>query len=68
VQDTGFSRGLLVGEGLLTFRTPREAAQQARLLVSDHAHHSRAARALAECYFTPAAALSPLLEASGVAP
>jgi hypothetical protein len=68
VQDTGFSRGLPVGEGLLTFRTPREAAQQARLLVSDYAHHSRAARAVAESYFTPAAALSPLLEASGVAP
>jgi hypothetical protein len=68
VQDTGFSRGLPVGEGLLTFRTPREAVARARQLVADHAHHSRAARAIAEACFTPAAALCPLLEASGVAP
>lgn len=68
VQDTGFSRGLPVGEGLLTFGTPGEAAAQARRLVADHAHHSRAARAIAEAYFTPAAALGPMLEASGVAP
>jgi hypothetical protein len=68
VQDTGFSRGLPVGEGLLTFRTPREAVARARQLVADHAHHSRAARAVAEAYFTPLAALGPLLEASGVAP
>jgi hypothetical protein len=68
VQDTGFGRSLPVGEGLLSFRTPREAATRARELVVDYARHCRAARALAESHFAPTAALTPLLEACGVAP
>ena len=66
VQDTGFSRTLPVGEGLLAFRTPDEAARLARELVDDHARHRRAARALAEREFAPERALEPLLAASGV--
>ena len=68
VQDTGFCRTLPVGEGLLAFRTPDEAARLARELVDDHARHRRAARALAEREFAPERALEPLLAASGVTP
>ena len=68
VQDTGFSRTIPVGEGLLTFSTPGEAAVRARQLVADHARHGAAARALAEHLFAPERALAPLIAASGVAP
>jgi hypothetical protein len=68
VQDTGFSRTIPVGEGLLAFRTPAEAAALATELVADYAVHSTAARSLAEEMFTPERALAPLLHATGVAP
>jgi hypothetical protein len=68
VQDTGQSDTLPVGDGLLTFATPAEAADRARELVADHARHSAAARRLAEELFAPAPALAPLLEVAGVAP
>ncbi|MFO0809912.1 MAG: hypothetical protein U0746_14925, partial [Gemmataceae bacterium] len=51
VQDTGFGRWLLVGEGVITFRTPAEAAAGATRIVADYPKHARAARALAEEYF-----------------
>ncbi|MEA2311569.1 MAG: hypothetical protein QOE28_1537 [Solirubrobacteraceae bacterium] len=68
VQDTGQADTLPVGEGLLTFSTPEEAVVRAGELVAGHARHAAAARRLAETYFSPAAALLPLLEATGVAP
>ena len=68
VQDTGQGDTLDVGEGLLTFATPEEAAVRAQELVADHARHAAAARRLAEERFAPAPALGPLLEAAGVAP
>jgi len=68
VQDTGFSRTLPVGDGLLSFRTPKEAAARASEIVLGHRRHCRAARRLAEDFFASDRALAPLLEAAEVAP
>ena len=48
VQETGFSRNIPVGEGLLSFRTVEEAASGARQIAADYAHHCASARTLAE--------------------
>src|SRR5207248_7005503 len=50
VQDTGFSRNLPTGEGLIAFRTLEEAVAGIQSIVSDYERHSRVARALAEEY------------------
>ena len=48
VQDTGFTRTLPNGKGLVAFSTPAEAANGAHAIVADYAAHSRAARKIAE--------------------
>lgn len=68
VQDTGFGRMIPTGEGLLTFSTPGEAAENAMRIVQEYPHHCRAAGQLAAELFTPERALAPLLDATGVAP
>jgi hypothetical protein len=68
VQDTGFSDHLPVGAGLVPFRTLTEARAGARAIAGDYERHCTAARAIATRCFAPAAALAPLLEATGVAP
>jgi hypothetical protein len=68
VQDTGIGNSLPLGDGLLTFRTPCEAAACSRDVVARYEAHREAARAVAEEFFSPEAALAPLLEVSGVAP
>ena len=68
VQDTGFGDHLPVGEGLLAFSTPEEAAAGAEAILADYSRHAAAARRIAEEHFAPAPALGPLLEAAGVAP
>jgi len=62
VQDTGFTRALPAGEGLLAFRTLDEAAAGARAIAEDYERHSRAARRLAEEEFDSDRVLSRLLE------
>lgn len=62
VQDTGFTRTLPSGEGLVAFRTPDEAAAGARTIVADYERHTRAARALAETYFDSDSILAAMLE------
>ena len=62
VQDTGFTRTLPAGEGLLAFRTLDEAAAGARAIAEDYERHSRAARRLAEDEFDSDLVLSRLLE------
>lgn len=62
VQDTGFTRNLPVGEGLIAFRTLEEAIDGAKRIAGDYARHSKAARALAETYFDSEKVLSRLLE------
>jgi hypothetical protein len=62
VQDTGFAAALPVGEGLLAFRTPEEAAAAVREVEEDYPRHARAAWALAGEYFDSDKVLGRLLE------
>lgn len=68
VQDTGFSRNLPTGEGLLAFRTLDEAIDGARRIARDYDRHCRAARALAEQYFSADVVLRDLVDRAGIAP
>lgn len=62
VQDTGFSRTLPVGEGLLAFRTLDEAVDGAARIAADYESHRKAARAVAEQHFDSDKVLARLLE------
>ena len=62
VQDTGFSRTLPVGEGLVTFSTMDDAVVGARRIVEDYGAHAAAARLLAEEHFDSDRVLSGFLE------
>ncbi len=62
VQETGFSRELPVGEGLLSFRTLDDAVAGVESILADYGRHSRAARKLAEEEFDSDDVLSRLLE------
>jgi hypothetical protein len=68
VQDTGFSRTLPVGAGLLAFSTPAEADACVREVVDNYEHHCREARRIAEDLFASDRVLAPMLESAGVAP
>jgi hypothetical protein len=68
VQDTGFGRHFPVGEGLVTFRAPDEAAAAAKLIVRDYENHSRAARRIAEEYFDSDTVLTRFLREVGAKP
>ncbi len=61
-QETGFSRHLPVGEGLLSFTTSEEAAAAMEEVAGHYARHARAARALAEDALDSAVVLERLLE------
>jgi len=65
-QETGFSRVLPAGEGLLAFETIEQALAGIERLNADYATHARAARALAERYFDSDLVLGRLLERLGV--
>lgn len=62
VQDTGFSSVLPVGEGLLTFRTLDEAAENIRDVAAHYERHCRAARNIAQEYFDSNRVLVRLVE------
>ena len=51
VQDTGFSKVIPTGNGILTFTTPDEAVHAVREVSGNLARHSAAARACAAEYF-----------------
>lgn len=61
LQDTGFSRHLPTGEGLVTFTTFEEVMEGAAKIASNYPRHCRAARALAEQYFDSDKVLAKLL-------
>ena len=61
VQDTGFTRAVPAGEGLLAFGTPEEAAAGARAIVEEYDRHARAARAIAEEHFDSDRVLEEML-------
>ena len=62
MQDTGFSRTLPVGEGLLAFRTLDDAVEGVHHIAADYESHRIAARRIAEEYFDSDAILARLLE------
>ena len=64
-QDTGWSKHLPSGEGLLAFDSPEDAARALRRVEADPARHSRAARAVAEEHFDSARVLASLLAEVG---
>jgi len=66
VQDTGFSRYLPTGRGLLTFSTLEEAVRGIEVLNADYAAHRVAARQLAEERFAAPKVLQSILERAGV--
>ncbi|MBU3664365.1 MAG: glycosyltransferase family 1 protein [Chthoniobacterales bacterium] len=66
VQDTGWSKHLPSGQGVLGFTTVDEAVDQIRAVASDYDRHARAARAYACEYFEAEKVLSSLLESAGV--
>ena len=62
VQDTGFGAVLPSGEGLLKFASLEEAADAVRRVESDYARHARAARQIADEYFSSGKILTRLIE------
>ncbi len=66
VQETGWSRDLPSGMGLLSFDGVESAARAIAEVMDDPQSHGAAARAITEEWFCPARALAPLLERLGV--
>ena len=64
VEETGVSHWLPTGEGVVTFREPGEAAAGIDKINQDYQNQRRAARALAEDYFSTEKVLPPLLDAA----
>jgi hypothetical protein len=62
VQDTGFSRTLPVGDGLVAFRTLDEAVRGAADIVARYPEHSAAARRIAEEHFAAERVLARFCE------
>jgi hypothetical protein len=68
VQDTGFSREMLAGEGLIAFTSVVEACRGAEIIAADYDAHCRGARAIAAEFFAADVVLGRLCEEVGVAP
>jgi hypothetical protein len=66
VQDTGFSRHLPCGEGLVPFSNVEEAADGAGRIVADYKAHCAAARAVAEKCFDLNVVLPRMLDEIGI--
>ncbi len=62
VQDTGWSRHLPAGEGLLAFSTIDEAAAGIERINADYDRHARRAREIAAAHFDARVVLPALLE------
>ena len=67
VQDTGFSRVLPTGLGLLAFGTPEEALAALAEVDARYGAHCRAARELVESHFEAGRVLASLLARAGAA-
>jgi hypothetical protein len=66
VQDTGLSRALPTGAGLVTFGSATEAAAAARRIMEDYPRHCRAARALGQEFLDSDQVLGRFLEQTGI--
>lgn len=64
-QETGFSRVLSTGRGLLAFSTADEAVAALEAVAADYRAHARAAREIAAEYFAAERVLGDLLTAIG---
>jgi hypothetical protein len=64
LQDTGFSRRLPTGAGLLSFSSPAEAAHAIAEVSARYDFHCRAAREIAGQYFDSRRVLRDLIEAA----
>jgi hypothetical protein len=64
VEDTGLGDWLPTGEGVVTFRDVAEALRGVEAINADYGRHRRAARRLAEQYFSAERVLPPLLDAA----
>lgn len=62
VQDTGFSKVIRTGKGILTFNTPDEAVQAVHEVIGNFARHSAAARDCAAEYFDARVVLPRLID------
>jgi hypothetical protein len=62
VQETGFSRNIPAGAGLLAFNSPGEAVDAVTRVVENYDEHSQAARRLAETHFASDIVLGRLVE------
>lgn len=62
LEDTGYSRVIPTGEGLMRFGSPEEAAESIRAVESDYRRHSAAAREIAEEHFDHRKVLQRLVE------
>ena len=65
-QDTGLGELYPIGQGLLTFSTPEEAAAGVAEITGDYARHASAARELAVEHFDSDKVLGRLLDRLGV--
>jgi hypothetical protein len=66
VQETGFSRHIPTGAGLISFRTMDEAIEGAHRIVREYEHHCRAARRVAEEYFDSDRVIRRLIDEVGL--
>jgi hypothetical protein len=66
VQETGFSRELPVGRGLMSFRTVDHAVARVGDVVSNYVEHCTAAREVAETHFDSNKVLSRFVDEAGV--
>jgi hypothetical protein len=68
VQDTGVSKDVAGGEGMLTFSSLDEARRGTERIAADYGAHSAAARRLAEMFFDSDRVLGDMLEQMGARP
>jgi|RhiMethySRZTD1v2_1073278.scaffolds.fasta_scaffold262603_2 hypothetical protein len=66
VQDTGFSKIIPCGSGLLTFSNMDEASAAIESVEADYTRHGDAARSVAETYFAADVVLGKLLDDIGL--
>lgn len=66
IQDTGYSRLLACGEGVVAFRDLEGAAAGIERIEADYAGHCRAARSFAEAHLASERVLGELLERIGI--
>jgi len=65
-QETGFSKFIPCGEGLLSFQTEKDAAEALESIIADYERHSAAALAIAREHFEASGVLRRLTKTIGL--